>query len=367
MQTVGTTVSPAHALTDHSNGGVFPLQGLKYSLEKLGVLGKQENVVPHATPSKHGPLRDVHLGSHPVGGMISKLIGAAISPQVSVSPSLISQNPAPDPTHHWAVIVGDYYHELGGDKNLKVIYNNGKTSDQTVLGAWQKPYFIGKTTFNDEAIRQAAEEVIATMVPDYNVYNNNCQLFCLYLAAMICEGGHVKPPASWQLIPGLHIAPAARQSERSEPAGRAWDTMVKYTPLCSFPGPISHSTQSSIHDNTMTTAQALLQQKLTITPKTASLLMQAGYSDYRQLKYATPNGIVEQFTSKFGIPKTSASAYRRACRRLVFLGTQDDPEEQEKICADWTNKGLAARGIWRVDFDDLTGEQIAEMLMGTTK
>lgn len=117
----------------------------------------------------------------------------------------------------------------------------------------------------------------------------------------------------------------------------------------------------------MSTAQAVLQQKLTITPKTASLLMQAGYSDYRELKHATPNGIVEQFTSKFGIPKTSASAYRRACRRLVFLGTQDDPEEQEKVCADWTNKALAARGIWRADFDDLTGEQIAELLIGTAK
>ncbi|KAG9496427.1 hypothetical protein J7337_013015 [Fusarium musae] len=102
----------------------------------------------------------------------------------------------------------------------------------------------------------------------------------------------------------------------------------------------------------MTTAQALLQQKLTITPKTASLLMQAGFSDYRELKYATPNGIVEQFTSKFGIPKTSASAYR---------------QEQEKICADWTNKALAARGIWRADFDDLTGEQIAELIMSTAE
>ncbi|KAG5794495.1 hypothetical protein H9Q69_006451 [Fusarium xylarioides] len=45
--------------------------------------------------------------------------------------------------------------------------------------------------------------------------------------------------------------------------------------------PISHSTKSSIHDGTRTAAQALLQQKLTITPKTASLLMRAGYSDYR--------------------------------------------------------------------------------------
>ncbi|QGI87807.1 unnamed protein product [Fusarium fujikuroi] len=129
----------------------------------------------------------------------------------------------------------------------------------------------------------------------------------------------------------------------------------------------SVSTRPSIHDGTMSTTQAVLQQRLTITPKTASLLIKAGYSDYRELKHATPNGIVEQFTSKFGIPKTSASAYRRACRRLVFLGTQDDPEEQEKVCADWTNKALAARGIWRADFDDLTGEQIAELLIGTAK
>ncbi|KAF5978885.1 1-acyldihydroxyacetone-phosphate reductase [Fusarium coicis] len=136
---------------------------------------------------------------------------------------------------------------------------------------------------------------------------------------------------------------------------------------CLFSGPISRSARPSTHDSKMTTTQALLQQKLTITPKTASLLMQAGFSDYRELKYATPNGIVEQFTSKFGIPKTSASAYRRACRRLVFLGTQENPEDQEKICADWTNKALAARGIWRPDFDDLTGEQIAELLMGTAE
>lgn len=112
----------------------------------------------------------------------------------------------------------------------------------------------------------------------------------------------------------------------------------------------------------MSTAEKELQQKFTITPKTASLLVQAGYTDYRDLKTVTPNLIVAHLTKKLGVPKTSASAYRRACRRLVFLATQDDPEEQEKICADWTNKALTARGVWRDDFDDLTGEQIEELL-----
>ena len=115
--------------------------------------------------------------------------------------------------------------------------------------------------------------------------------------------------------------------------------------------------------STLTTQQTL-QNQLTITPKTAALLIQSGFSDYRDLRTATPNSIVAQFL-KLGVPKTSLSAYRRACRRLVFLGTQDDPEEQDKICADWTNKALAARGVWRDDFDDLTGEQISRLLQET--
>ena len=113
--------------------------------------------------------------------------------------------------------------------------------------------------------------------------------------------------------------------------------------------------------------QKTLQLKLAITPKTAALLIKAGYHNYRDLRNATPNQVVDHFTKQSGIPKTSASAYRRALRRMVWLGTQDDPEEQAKICADWTNKALIARGIWRQDFDDLTGNQIAELMASTLK
>ena len=114
----------------------------------------------------------------------------------------------------------------------------------------------------------------------------------------------------------------------------------------------------------MSSAQLDLQRKLAITPKTASLLIQAGYSNYRELQNATPNSLATQIM-QFGIPKTSISAYRRAFRRMVWLGTQDSPEDNAKICKDWTNKALMARGLWREDFDDLTGSQIAE-LMGSS-
>ncbi len=112
----------------------------------------------------------------------------------------------------------------------------------------------------------------------------------------------------------------------------------------------------------MSEEQMQLQYKLAITPKTASLLIRAGYHNYRDLKDATPNQVVTQFTSRLGVPQTSASGYRRALRRMVWLGTRDDPEEQAKICKDWTNKALMARGVWREDFDDLTGVQIGELL-----
>jgi len=111
----------------------------------------------------------------------------------------------------------------------------------------------------------------------------------------------------------------------------------------------------------MSSAQPDLQRKLAITPKTASLLIQAGYRDYRELQNATPNSLATQIT-QLGIPKTSISAYRRAFRRMVWLATRDSPEDDAKIYKDWTNKALMARGHWRDDFDDLTGVQIAELM-----
>jgi len=112
----------------------------------------------------------------------------------------------------------------------------------------------------------------------------------------------------------------------------------------------------------MSQEQRTLQLKLTITPKTASLLIRLGYHDYRDLKDASPNHIASQLQDIPCITKSMADGYRRAARRLVWLATQDNPEEHAKACSDWTNKALKARGIWRDDFDDLTGTEIQELV-----
>ena len=128
------------------------------SLENAGILGKTPNVIPKAEPNKNCDLRHVRLGSHNVGGMIGKLVAtvSTITNPGSLAGTLSSSAP-PDPTYHWAVIVNDFYHELSADKEFKVVYNNGKVADQSLWQAWEKEFFVGKTRFNDEAIRQTGE------------------------------------------------------------------------------------------------------------------------------------------------------------------------------------------------------------------
>jgi hypothetical protein len=78
----------------------------------------------------------------------------------------------PDPTQHWAVLVGDYCHELwmvrvmnrivnryltrfmAQDEHLDVIYINEKVKREE----WNT-YEVGTTRFNDEALRQAGKFV----------------------------------------------------------------------------------------------------------------------------------------------------------------------------------------------------------------
>lgn len=106
--------------------------------------------------------------------------------------------------------------------------------------------------------------------------------------------------------------------------------------------------------------QLLLQKKLAITPKTAGLLIRAGYSDYRDLRQSSPNKIISQLKA-LPIPAREAEWFKRPLRRMVWLGTQEQPETKAKATADnsyWTMKGLIAKGLWQDGFDDLTGEEI---------
>jgi hypothetical protein len=111
-----------------------------------------------------------------------------------------------------------------------------------------------------------------------------------------------------------------------------------------------------------TEMETLLKQKLAITPKTASLLIQAGYNDYRDLRTVSPNQIVQQFEEQLGLTHREAEGYRRGLRRMVWLATQDEPEELAKRYPDWTQKALRARGVWCPEFDSLTGDEIAGRL-----
>jgi hypothetical protein len=136
--------------------------------------------------------------------------------------------------------------------------------------------------------------------------------------------------------------------------------------LASFPT-LDHLSRPSVRLNdvfTMSEERLTLQKKLTITPKTASLLIKLGYHDYRDLKAATTNEIVTALQKLPGITKKLAEGYRRPMRRLVWLGTQNHPEEDAKVCSDWTQKGLKKRTIWREGFDDLTGSMIDDLITG---
>ena len=114
----------------------------------------------------------------------------------------------------------------------------------------------------------------------------------------------------------------------------------------------------------MSEDRLLLQKQITITPKTASLLIKLGYRDYRDLKHASTNQIVSGLQKLPGITRKLAEGYRRPVRRLIWLGTQENPELDAKVCSTWTQKGLKKRAIWRDNFDDLTGSMINDLITG---
>lgn len=57
-----------------------------------------------------------------------------------------------DPSQHWAILVGEYVHELWMDGNLDIIYINEKLNRDE----WHT-FHVGKTRFNDQALRKAGK------------------------------------------------------------------------------------------------------------------------------------------------------------------------------------------------------------------
>ena len=89
-----------------------------------GSLGARRSVIP---PEGKGSVskRKVFIGTHPVMGMgqnsegITKLALLTSSETCRSIVDTMGKTDVPDPTFHWVVVVGEYYHELIGG-NAKV-------------------------------------------------------------------------------------------------------------------------------------------------------------------------------------------------------------------------------------------------------
>jgi hypothetical protein len=83
------------------------------------------------------------------------------------------------------------------DESLDIIYINA-VLNQT---EWTT-FVVGKTRFNDQALREAAEMTIHQMRsarPAYNLISNNCQNFALNLLNAISIGGHREFATSFEV------------------------------------------------------------------------------------------------------------------------------------------------------------------------
>ncbi|QGI78481.1 hypothetical protein CEK25_005210 [Fusarium fujikuroi] len=146
-------------------------------------LGSQPNVVPVTEPVVDGPRRPVEVGWHPVGGFAGKWFAEETGLGKMITEKI---NKYPDPTQHWAVLVGDYAHQLWMDENFDVIYTNAKIERDE----W-RTFPVGETRFNDDALRRAGESVIHSIrerQPTYNLITNNCQTYVLQLLDAIKVG-----------------------------------------------------------------------------------------------------------------------------------------------------------------------------------
>ncbi|CAI6331733.1 unnamed protein product [Periconia digitata] len=153
------------------------------ALKHAAGLGKVDNVVPETQPITNGPSRPVRVGWHPVGG----LAGKWFAEQTGIGKLITEKiNEYPDPTQHWAVLVGEYAHQLWMDENFDIIYTNARVDPDE----W-RTFDVGNTCFNDDAIRRTGEYVIESIRitrPGYNLISNNCQTYVLQLLDAIKVG-----------------------------------------------------------------------------------------------------------------------------------------------------------------------------------
>ncbi|EPS39849.1 hypothetical protein H072_6413 [Dactylellina haptotyla CBS 200.50] len=157
----------------------------KIVLQKSLGLGPKPNAVPDAEADVAGDMRTVEIGWHPVAGFAGKWLAERTGLGKKITEKI---NKYPDPTQHWAVLVGDYCHELWMDEHLDIIYINEKINREE----WTT-FEVGKTRFNDQALKETGEMVIHNMREaraGYNLISNNCQNFAVNLLDVVQLGAH---------------------------------------------------------------------------------------------------------------------------------------------------------------------------------
>lgn len=81
----------------------------KLMLEHSLGLGPQPNVIPPGKPNFNGEHRTVKIGWHPVAGFAGKWFAEKTGLGRKITQEI---HKYPDPTQHWAVLVGEYSHQL---------------------------------------------------------------------------------------------------------------------------------------------------------------------------------------------------------------------------------------------------------------
>jgi hypothetical protein len=106
----------------------------KLMLEHSLGLGQRPNVIPSAEGDINGELRAVEVAWHPVAGFAGKWFAEKTGLGKKITERV---NHYPDPTQHWAVLVGDYCHELWMVLSTYQIINyDHRTNGGTRMSIW---------------------------------------------------------------------------------------------------------------------------------------------------------------------------------------------------------------------------------------
>lgn len=155
---------------------------------------QNSSVIPDGCSNINCEPRDVYIASRVVGGgfgggalaLVEKYGLGSVKAVGSLGVTVLLDD-APDPTHHWCVVVGDYLHQLQAT-SMNGGWNYYTNESFSMSGGWTR-YKLGVTNFNDVAVMNAAAKAMSEMDEVYNVKINNCQHFTLRVLDKILRDG----------------------------------------------------------------------------------------------------------------------------------------------------------------------------------